>query len=151
MARPSWNVRGVQMQMEQFYEHATRTTLDALEIKTNGLQSQCKFKSPHAISWPSTMWSYKSNRQRKITWWFYRNCMWAVTSLPYQHWISSRDLSTKKLGILRTEMIFKLPRCLLLRVMCPLDLHELDGLVASLALGRVKNTDWTLWVGKVRT
>ena len=50
----------------------------------------------------------------------------------------------KKLGILETEMIFTLPRCLLLRVMCPLDLHELDGLVASLALGSLKNTDWTL-------
>src|SRR3954465_4445415 len=48
-------------------------------------------------------------------------------------------------------MIFTLPRCLLLRVMCPLYLEELDGLVASLALGRVKNTDWTLRVGKVRT
>src|SRR3954467_7080565 len=77
--------------------------------------------------------------------------MWAVTTLPYQHKISSRDLSMKKLGILRTEMIFTLPRCLLLRVMCPLYLEELDGLVASLALGRVKNTDWTLRVGKVRT
>ena len=67
--------------------------------------------------------------------------MWGVTTLPYQHRISSRDLSMKKLGILRTEVIFTLPRCLLLRVMCPLHLEELDGLVASLALGRVKNTD----------
>src|SRR4051812_4482713 len=57
----------------------------------------------------------------------------------------------KKLRILRTKMIFTLPRCLLLRVMCPLHLQKLDGLVASLALGRVKNTDWTLRVGKVRT
>ena len=70
--------------------------------------------------------------------------MWGVTALPYQHRISSRDLSMKKIGILRTEMIFMLPRCLLLRVMCPLQLQELDGLVASLALGRLKNTDWTL-------
>src|SRR4051812_1672513 len=70
--------------------------------------------------------------------------MWAVTALPYQHRISSRDLSMKKLGILRTEMIFTLPCCLLLRVMCPLHLQELDGLVVSLALRRVKNTDWTL-------
>src|SRR3954468_14176781 len=77
--------------------------------------------------------------------------MWGVTALPYQHRISSRDLSMKKLGILRTEMIFTLPRCLLLRVMCPLHLEELDGLVASLALGRVKNTDWTLRVRKIRT
>src|ERR1043165_6857701 len=69
--------------------------------------------------------------------------MWAVTALPYQHRISSRDLSMEKLGILRTEMILTLPRCLL-RLMCPLHLEELDGLVASLALGRVKNTDWTL-------
>ena len=61
--------------------------------------------------------------------------MWAVTALPYQHRISSRDLSMKKLGILRTEMIFTLPRRLLLRVMCPLHLEELDGLVARLALG----------------
>src|SRR3954467_8537705 len=77
--------------------------------------------------------------------------MWAVTALLYQHRISSRDLSMKKLGILRTEMIFTLSRCLLLRVMCPLHLHELDGLVASFALGSLKNTDWTLGVGKVRT
>src|SRR4051812_8251544 len=69
--------------------------------------------------------------------------MWGVTTLPYQHRISSRDLSKKKLGILRTEMIFTLPCCLLLRVMCPLYLKELDGLVASLALRRVKNTDRT--------
>src|SRR3954466_8156836 len=77
--------------------------------------------------------------------------MWAVTALPYQYRISSRDLSMKKLGILRTEMIFTLPRCLLLRVMCPLHLEKLDGLVASLALRRVKNTDWTLRVRKIRT
>src|SRR3954467_2057889 len=77
--------------------------------------------------------------------------MWAVTALLYQHRISSRDLSMKQLGILRTEMIFTLPRCLLLRVMCPLHLEELDGLVTSLALGRVKNTDWTLRVRKIRT
>src|SRR3954462_4786877 len=57
----------------------------------------------------------------------------------------------KKLGILRTEMIFTLPHCLLLRVMCPLHLQELDGLVASLVLRRVKNTDWTLRVRKSRT
>src|SRR3954467_8349779 len=77
--------------------------------------------------------------------------MWAVTALPYQHRISSRDLSMKKLGILRTEMIFTLPRCLILRVMFPLHLEELDGLVASLALRRVKNTDWMLRVRKIRT
>src|SRR3954465_12519104 len=82
---------------------------------------------------------------------FYRNCMWAVTALPYQHWISPRDLSLKKLGILRTKMIFTLPRCLLLRVMCPLHLHELDSLVASLALGSLKNTDWTLWIREIST
>ena len=76
--------------------------------------------------------------------------MWAVTALPYQHRISSRDLSMKKLGILRTEVIFTLPRCLLLRVMCPLHLQELDVLVASLVLGRLKGTDWTL-LGKVHT
>src|SRR3954462_8841371 len=35
--------------------------------------------------------------------------------------------------------------------MCPLHLEELDGLVASLALERVKNTDWTLRVRKIRT
>src|SRR3954467_7630775 len=35
--------------------------------------------------------------------------------------------------------------------MCPLHLEELDGLVASLALRRVKNTDWTLRVRKIRT
>src|SRR3954466_670623 len=35
--------------------------------------------------------------------------------------------------------------------MCRLHLEELEGLVASLALGRIKNTDWTLRVGKVRT
>src|SRR3954467_2844396 len=74
----------------------------------------------------------------------YKNCSWAVMALPYQHWISSRDLSMKQLGILRTKMIFTLPRCFLIRVMCPLHLHELDGLVASLALGSLKNTDWTL-------
>src|SRR4051812_29919920 len=50
----------------------------------------------------------------------------------------------EKLGILGTEMIFTLPRCFFLRVVCPLHLEELDGLVASLALGRGKNTDWTL-------
>src|SRR3954469_2624411 len=42
------------------------------------------------------------------------NCIWSVTALAYQHWISSRDLSMKKLGIIGTEMIFTLPRCLLL-------------------------------------
>src|SRR3954467_6945108 len=35
--------------------------------------------------------------------------------------------------------------------MCPLHLQELDGLVASLVLRRVKNTDWTLRVRKIRT
>src|SRR3954469_112811 len=79
------------------------------------------------------------------------HCTWAVTALPHQHRISSRDLSKKKLGILGTEMIFMLPRCFLLRMMCPLHLEELDGLVASLALGRGKNTDWTLWVRKICT
>src|SRR4051812_13624685 len=74
----------------------------------------------------------------------FKNCKWAVTALPYQHWISSRDLSMKQLGILGTEMIFTLPRCFLLRVMCPLHLHELDGLVVSLAFRSLKNTDWTL-------
>src|SRR4051812_21521776 len=78
-------------------------------------------------------------------------CTWAVTTLPHQHRISSRDLSLKQLRILRTEMIFTLPRCFLLRMMCPLNFHELDGLVARLALGRLKNTDWTLRVGKIRT
>src|SRR3954469_22216483 len=79
------------------------------------------------------------------------NCSWVVTPLPYQHWILSRDLSLEQLRILGTEMVFALPRCFLLRMMCPLHLHELDGLVASLALGSLKNTDWTLRVGKVRT
>src|SRR3954470_3404368 len=74
----------------------------------------------------------------------------AVTALPSQHRISSRDLSMKQLGILRTKMIFTLPRCLLLRVMCPLHLEELHGLVTSLALRRFKNTDWTLRVRKIR-
>src|SRR3954467_3053626 len=41
-----------------------------------------------------------------------KNCSWAVTTLPYQHWIWSRDLSMKQLGILGTEMIFTLPRCI---------------------------------------
>ena len=77
--------------------------------------------------------------------------MWGVTTLPYQHRISSQDLSMEKLGILRTEMIFTLPRRLLLRVMCPLDLHKLDDLVASLAIGSLKNTDWTLCIGKICT
>src|SRR3954471_20559703 len=77
--------------------------------------------------------------------------MWGVTALPYQHMTSPRDLSMEKLRILRTEMIFTLPCCLLVRVMCPLHLEELDGLVASLALRRVKNTDWTLRVRKIRT
>ena len=90
------------------------------------------------------MTSYKSNRGKIKYMVFGSYYMWAVTALPYQHRISSRDLSMKKLGIIRMEMIFTLPRCLLLRVMCPLHLEELDGLVASLALGRVKNTDWTL-------
>ena len=84
-------------------------------------------------------------QQRKVKYMVFANYyMWAVTALPYQHRILSRDLSMKKLGILRTKMTFTLPRCLLLRVMCPLHLQELDGLVASLALGRLKNTDWTL-------
>src|SRR3954466_9561989 len=91
-------------------------------------------------------------QQRKIKYMVFCNYyMWAVTALPHQHRISSRDLSMKKLGILRTEMIFTLPRCLLLRVMCTLHLEELHGLVASLALRRVKNTDWTLRVRKIRT
>src|SRR4051812_42377471 len=72
------------------------------------------------------------------------NCSWDVTAFPYQHRISSRVLGMKQLWILRTEMIFALPRCFLLRMMCPLHLHELDGLVASLAPGSLKNTDWTL-------
>ena len=79
------------------------------------------------------------------------NCCWAVTALTYQHRISSRDLSMKNLGILRTEMIFTLPRRLLLRMMCPMKIHELDDLVASLALGRLKNTDWTLCIGEICT
>src|SRR3954470_7537175 len=97
------------------------------------------------------MSSYKSNRESKLHGVIARYYMWGVTALPYQHRISSRDLSMKKLGILRTEMIFTLPRCLLLRVMCPLHLQELDSLVASLALRRVKNTDCTLRVRKIRT
>src|SRR3954465_4293933 len=97
------------------------------------------------------MSSYKSNRESKLHGVIVRYYMWGVTALPYQHRISSRDLSMKKLRILRTEMIFRLPCCLLLRVMCPLHLQELDGLVASLALRRVKNTDWTLRVRKIRT
>src|SRR3954471_20543152 len=97
------------------------------------------------------MSSYKSNRESKLHGVIARYYMWGVTALPYQHRISSRDLSMKKLGILRTEMIFALTRCLLLRVMCPLHLEELDGLVASFALRRIKNTDWTLRVRKIRT
>src|SRR3954465_815470 len=87
------------------------------------------------------MRSYKFNRQGTKHGVSSGHYMWAVTALPYQHRISSRDLSVKKLGI----------RGLLLRVMCPLHLQELDGLVASLALGRLKNTDWTLRVRKIRT
>src|ERR1043165_5981535 len=122
----------------------TCTTLNNPDHQANGLQSQSKTRSSHEISSTSTMTSYKFNRQSKIHGDIARYYMWGVTALPYQHRISSQDLSMKKLGILRTEMIFTLPRCLLLRVMCPLHLEELDGLVASLALGRVKNTDWTL-------
>src|SRR3954469_20650216 len=94
---------------------------------------------------------YKSNIGKQIYMGFGTYYKWAVTALPYQHRISSRDLSKKQLGILRTEMIFLLPRRLLLRVMCPLHLEELDGLVARLALRRVKNTDWTLCIGKICT
>src|SRR4051812_7918932 len=97
------------------------------------------------------MTSYKSNIESKTHGVVARYYMWGVTDLPYQHRISSRDLSMKNLGILRTKMIFTLPRCLLLRVMCQLHLEELHGLVASLALRRVKNTDWTLRVRKIRT
>ena len=77
--------------------------------------------------------------------------MWAVTALPYQHRISSRDLSLKQLWILGTETIFTLPCSLFLRVMRPLHLHELDCLVARLALRSLKNTNWTLWIRKIRT
>src|SRR4051812_2431786 len=97
------------------------------------------------------MTNYKSNIGKGNIWCLVAYYMWGVTALPYQHRILSRDLSMKKLGILRMEMIFTLPRCLLLRVMCPLHLEELDGLVASLALRRVKNTDWTFRVRKIRT
>src|SRR4051812_30517464 len=83
----------------------------------------------------SIMPSYKVIRQSTNSMLISTYCKWAVTALPYQHWISSRDLSMKNLGILRTEMIFTLPHCLLLRVLCPLQLQELHGLVASLALG----------------
>ena len=37
------------------------------------------------------------------------NCFWAVTALPHQHRISSRDLSLKWLGKLGTETNFTLP------------------------------------------
>ena len=86
---------------------------------------------------PCQVW--KSNDKAKLHD-DYKNCSWAVTALPNQHWISSRDLSMKQLGILETEMIFTLPRCFLLRVMSPLHLYELYGLVASLALESIKNT-----------
>ena len=58
--------------------------------------------------------NYKSQHRKANYMVFGIYYMWAVTALPYQHRISSRDLSMKKLGILRTEMIFALPRCLLL-------------------------------------
>src|SRR3954471_10922889 len=132
------------MSAEQFQQQLTCTTLSNPDHQANGIQSQSKTRSSHEMSSTSTMPSYKSNRG-KIKYMVFGNYyMWAVTALPYQHMISSRDLSMKKLGILRTEMIFTLPRRLLLRVMCPLHLQKLDGLVASLALRRVKNTDWTL-------
>ena len=140
MARTKLKSRGGEFQFEQMYDQATWTTLDTFETQPIGLQSQGNLKSPHEMSRSITMWSFKSNIQGKNTWCFHRHYIWAVTALPYQHWILSRDLSMKKLGILRTEMIFTLPRCLLLRVMCPLHLQELDGLVASLAIRRLKNT-----------
>ena len=144
MARPKLKSRGDEMQIEQFHEHATLTPLDALETKSNGLKSQCQFKSSHEMLNLSIMPSYKVIIQSTKFMLISTYCKWAATALPYQHWISSRDLSMKKLGILRTEMVFPLSCCLLLRVMCPLHLQELDGLVASLALGILKNTDWTL-------
>ena len=151
LARPKMRLRGGDMWTEQMQNYVSWTTLVTFDHKANGLQSQCKLRSPHKKSWTFTMRSYKSNRESTKHGVSYGHYMWAITALPYQHRISSRDLSVKKLGILRTEMIFTLPRCLLLRVMWPLYLEELDCLVASLVLGRVKNTDWTLWVGKVRT
>ena len=55
MARPKLKSRGDELQMEQFHEHATWTNLGAIETKTNGLQSQCNFGSPHEMSRSITM------------------------------------------------------------------------------------------------
>ena len=49
------------------------------------------------------------------------------------------------------ETIFTLPRSLFLRMMRALHLHELDCLVARLALRSLKNMDRTLWLRKTRT
>src|SRR3954467_8495203 len=135
VAMPNLRLRENAMWSEQFQHQSKSITRNTPDQQPYWLQSQCNSKPPHEMLSTSIMRDYKSNRGNKITWYLVAYYMWAVTALPYQHRISSRDLSMKKLGILRTKMIFTLPRCLLLRVMCPLHLEELDGLVASLALG----------------
>ena len=95
--------------------------------------------------------SFRIRGERKITRMGYKIRMWAVTALLLQHRISSRDLSLEQSGVLRTEMIFKLPSGLLLRMMGPLHLHELHRLVARLALRRLEDTDWVLWIRKIIT
>src|SRR4051812_9725100 len=151
VAMPNLRLRKNAMWSEQFQHQSKSITRNTPDQQPYWLQSQCNLRSSHEMSSTSIMRNYKSNRGSKITWCLVAYYIWGVTALPYQHRISSRDLSMEKLGILRTEMIFTLPRCLLLRVMCPMHLQELDGLVASLALRRVKNTDWTLRVRKIRT
>src|SRR4051812_42852232 len=115
---PSLGSRGAQVQHEQFSKHPSFPLLFEFKFKSNEPKTICQFRSSHEFA-----------RLHDD----YNSCSWDVIALPYQHWILSQDLSMKQLGILGTEMIFTLPRCLLLGVMCPLHLHELDGLVASLA------------------
>ena len=140
---PTLGFRGAHMQKEKLPNHLSLANLFEFKPKSNELKTTWHSKSSHGITSSCITTSFKAIDESKL---HHENisCSWAVTALPHQLRISSRDLSLKQLWILGTEMIFTLPRSLFLRMMRPLHLHELDGLVARLALRSLKNTDWTL-------
>ena len=72
--------------------------------------------------------------------------IWGVTTLLHYKRISSRDLGLKELRIFRTEVILALPSSFSVGMVRPVNLEELDRLVASFVVGFFKNGNGMLMV-----
>src|SRR3954465_641633 len=55
----------------------------------------------------------------------------------------------EKIGVFFTKTIFAFPSGFVFRMIRPLDLEELDGLVAGSAFGLIKNATWMFLISQV--